>query len=272
MHSQTPAQHDELEQALTELGSELEYPTVRDLVPAVRARILANSTSPRPRWSLHAVQRRAVLFAPLAVVIVLAVIVSASPGARSAVADRLGLPGISISTDPTATVLLPDDGALQLGTPVTLEAAIERVDYPIVLPPTELLGEPDAIYLLERHGGAQVSYVYDADSGLPSMGDSGIGVLVSQVEGTTNSSFIEKQLSEGTMLDLVLVGGQRAFWLSGEPHVFFYADPEGDIWEESIRLAANVLIWQHDGKTLRIESALPQEQAIRIAESMKATR
>jgi hypothetical protein len=59
------------------------------------------------------------------------------------------------------------------------------------------------------------------------------------------------------------------YWIEGAPHQFFYTDEHGQVQSESIRLAANVLLWESGGLTLRIESVLPQATAVRVADSMR---
>jgi hypothetical protein len=264
--------HADLERALTDLAGDLDFPRDRDLAPSVRARIQAGSSRRQPWWTL-AGPRRQIAVAALAVLVVVAGVVGMSSDARDTVANRLGLSGVSISTDPTApaaTVTGELGANLRLGAPVTLDEALAEAGYDVVAPPVGLRGAPDEVYLLEAPGGPQVSYVYHPAPNLPEIGDSGVGLLISQFEGHTNESFIQKQMLAGTTLTVVSVNGHRGFWLSGEPHVFYYADPSGTFREESIRLAGNVLLWERDGITLRIESALPLEQVLPIAAAMTA--
>jgi hypothetical protein len=269
--SRHPSRTDALEQSLAELAGQLDLPMPRDLTPAVRERILIGSAPRRSIWSRPSPLRRAAIIAPLAAVLLVAIVLIASPSARTGVADQLGLPFVSISAEPTP-VAVPAGSALQLGVVTTLDSTASATRNLLVLPPTGLLGEPDAVYLLEQRGITQVSYVYRPTGDLPESGDSGVGLLISQIDGVTNASFIEKQLDDDTALELVLVNGERAFWLSGQPHVFYYQTPDGAIREESIRLAGNVLIWQQAGITLRIESALARDEVIRIAEAMTGAR
>jgi hypothetical protein len=258
---------DGLDQALHDLGRQLDWPAEPDLLPGIRRRI----TSQPARQSrlrtlrLAAVQPRFVL--PAAALLLIAILVlTISDSTRSTVADRLGLPGVSISADPTAT--LTPGNSLKLGESTTLDAAIDVTGGSLLLPPDAILGQPDSVYVLDIDGTEQVSYVYVPDDLLPEVGETGVGLLISQFDGTTNDSFIQKQLGRDTTIELVEVYGQRAFWLTGAPHVFYYEHPNGDIYEEAIRLAGNVLLWEAGGKTLRIETTLGLAEAVRIAEAM----
>lgn len=262
---------DDIERALHDLGAQLDWPAEPNLLPAVRQRL---ASQPPCRsllarlWPASAPSR--LVWVSAALIAVVALVLTVSDSTRSTIADRLGVPGISITTDPTAT--LTPGGALQLGTQATLDAAIQRASDNLVMPPDTVLGPPDAVYVLEQDGTVQVSYVYLPRSDLPEVGDAGVGLLISQFDGHTNDSFIQKQLGPETTIELTEVNQQPAFWLSGEPHVFFYEGPDGQIHEETIRLAANVLLWEQDDKTIRIETSLDRDSAIRIAEGMRSTR
>jgi hypothetical protein len=203
----------------------------------------------------------------LAAIVLLGGVLLFSESTRTTVADRLGLDGVDI--DPQATVTVPPGAAdLALGQPIELAGLSDSVSFEPFAPPSLVLGEPDEVYLSTMPVGGQVSYVYLPDDTTPEVANTGVGLLISQFQGDTNESFIQKQLEPETTIELVEVNGATGFWLEGEPHVFFYEDTEGNIQQESIRLAGNVLLWEQDGITLRIESALPKDEALRIAEAM----
>jgi len=267
-HTQPP---DDIERALHDLGAQLDWPTEPNLLPGIRqqlhdgpqrrspfTRMRASSALPRFAW------------ASVALVAILAIVMIASDSTRSTVANRLGLPGVSISTDPT--VPLSPGEALQIGERTTLEDATSRAGGQLVLPPNALLGSPDDVYVLEQDGTVQVTYIYLPRPDLPEVGDTGVGLLISQFDGNTNDSFVQKQLGPDSTVELAEVNDQPAFWLTGDPHVFYYERPNGEIYEETIRLAANVLLWKQNDKTLRIETTLALDDAIEIAEAMSETR
>ena len=77
--------------------------------------------------------------------------------------------------------------------------------------------------------------------------------------------------AQGTQLDAISVAGEPGFWISGAPHGFFFVCYDvGECRQERYRLAGNVLLWELDGVTLRLESALTLEDALAIAESIPA--
>jgi hypothetical protein len=70
-------------------------------------------------------------------------------------------------------------------------------------------------------------------------------------------------------MQMVAVGGAGGYWIEGAPHVLILRDYAGDDRRHPSRLAGNTLLWERDGVTYRLESALSRDEAIRIAESMR---
>jgi hypothetical protein len=120
-----------------------------------------------------------------------------------------------------------------------------------------------------------VSFIYPAGPGLPASDETGVGALLTQFEGKADRRLIEKGLQDDgtrqTQLEAVTIRGEPGFWISGAPHGFFFVCHDaGECRQERYRLAGNVLLWEQDGVTLRLESALSQEGALAIAESIPA--
>jgi hypothetical protein len=199
------------------------------------------------------------------------------PEARHAIADRLGLPGVLIrwvdevpAPEPTRV-----GAPLLLGRPVTLDEARAAVDFPVRVPTAAGFAAPSEIYLLDEGEGAMVSFVYPAGPGLPTSSETGVGALLTQFRGEAERGLIEKGLPDGgenqTQLQVVSVAWEPGFWISGAPHGFFFVCYDvGECRQERYRLAGNVLLWEQDGVTLRLESALTLETALAIAESVTA--
>ena len=264
MRSRRPAVNNDndLGRALSELGPLVEWPTTGDLSVRV-ARFVAATPQPRRRWASAPVPRLAFALAILMLTVVGGTLAWAP--AREAVADRLGLPGIDITSRDT---LPPVGGQLELGERVSASDARSQAGFPVA-PPPESLGAPTT-WLLVHPSGAQVSYVYGQTASLPEVGETGAGLLISQLQGTTNDSFIRKLLDPGSTLEVVDTGGSAGFWIAGEPHGFMYVAPDGTFHEERIRLAGNVLIWTRGDVTYRIESALPLDRVLEIARELRA--
>jgi len=199
------------------------------------------------------------------------------PEARNAIADRLGLQGVLIRwVDEVPTPEPSQVGApLLLGRPVTLDEAQAAVDFPVRVPTAASFHTPDEIYLLDRDKGTMISFVYPAGPGLPASDETGVGALLTQFRGEADRGLIEKGLPDdgarATHLEAVAVAGEPGFWISGAPHGFFVVCYDvGECREERYRLAGNVLLWEQDGVTLRLESALSLKDALAIAESVPA--
>ena len=60
-----------------------------------------------------------------------------------------------------------------------------------------------------------------------------------------------------------------AYFLSGEPHQVILVDELGQPVTETVRLARDVLLWEEDGRTLRLEGDLTLGEALELAESMR---
>jgi len=259
-----------LEQRLIDLGPQL-YPTTSDLATQVRRRL---ESEPVPRT---ATPRPVIWLAAALLLIAIAGGLLLFPEARNAIADRLGLPGVQIRWVDEAPTPEPSrvGTPLLLGRPVSLDEAQAAVDFPVRVPAAAGFGAPQEIYLLDEDQGAMVSFVYPAGPGLPASDETGVGALLTQFRGEADRDMIEKGLlndgARETHLEAVTVGGEQGFWISGAPHTFFVVCYDaGDCRQERYRLAGNVLIWEQDGVTLRLESALRREDALAIAESVPA--
>jgi hypothetical protein len=254
-----------LEDALVELGQQVTYPPARDLAAGVRARLEQGSGRrdgwrARRRWLLLA----AVLLLALAAALVL------SPGARATLSRWLAVPGIVFIAHPAQPTPTPAPAgtALDLGKPVSLDEARQAVPFRVLLPALAGFRVPDEVYLGDVP--RQVALVYRARSSLPAAGGTEVGLLLTEFQGSLDPerAFYFKGLEPGTTLQHVTVDGGQGYWLSGHPHLFFYAPPGQPTQVENIRLATNTLLWQHGDLTLRLESAQNLGRALRIAESV----
>lgn len=195
-------------------------------------------------------------------------LVTAVPSTREAVADLLGVAGIHITQQggPSVERTREAAGRLDLGREVSLEEAERLAPGPLPLP--DGVGRPTAAYA-GRPPGA-VTLVWAADEDLPEVLDYEVGLLVTVFPADLGRplGFIEKRTREGGYVDSVIIDGVPGFWLSGEPHEFLYVDEAGDVREDTIRLSGSALVWERDGMTYRIESALSRTATIRLAESL----
>jgi hypothetical protein len=274
---------DELGRALGTLGDELDYPDASGLNAAVRRRLDAPAR-PTTRWSRllawlsgadarSAGPRRAWQPVAAAGALVVAVFIGslvAFPTVRETIADWLGVRGIGITIVPSLTPLPTQNGSLLLGTPVSLDAARTTVPWPILLPDDPTLGPPDEVYLdRSRFQTGVVSLVWSARPGYPAASTTGAGLLLTEFRGSVNEQFFQKVAGPRTTIEHVDVNGHFGYWISGAPHEFFAVDPNGNPVPQTIHLAGDVLIWEDGELTLRIESALTKDDAIRVGSSIR---
>jgi hypothetical protein len=265
----------QLELALSGIGRSVEFPELPDLSGLVAKELaLATRARRRPQAALRPVIRpvwqpawQRVAVALVVLVAVLSGTLALSPGARHAVAGWLGLRGVKIIEVPSPTPLPPGLGTnLQLGLPVPLAQAQAETKFQILVPAA--LGPPDEVYFSGRFADGKVTLLYRARGDLPEAPTTGVGLLLTEFRASTNQEYLQKMLGPGTTIESVTVNGEQGFWVAGAPHVELLFDMNGAVVPDSLRLAGNVLIWEHGDLTLRIESALSREQALAIAESV----
>lgn len=249
----TPSR-DRLEGALIDLGDLIDWPVGGDLSTGVLAKIKVLTRSPR-HW-----------LAPALAALALLVVLLVSPPGREAVAWLLEVAGIKLEFK-ELTVPTTSPSVLAVGEEVPLAAAQAAVDFPLRLPRS--LPDPDSIQIASWGEGKQVVMAWDASSQLPEVFETGIGLLIVQFEARVEEDLLTKNATEATVVEHVTVQGFPGFFLSGAPHTVFFLDPGEMIFEDSVRLAANVLIWEADGITYRIESELGLEETLEIAESLE---
>ena len=270
---------DELEQALTRLGARLDYPDPADLAARVARALEAGTGRPRgTRWGVPVWPRRGLsLWGPawkpvaVAAALVLALFAGsllAFPSVRETVADWLGVRGIGITVVPTLSPIPTNYRSLIIGRPISLEEARAAVAWPVLVPDDALLGPPDEVYLDLAHRDGAVSLVWGARPGLPTASTTGAGLLFTEFRGSINEQFFQKFVGPGSTIERVHVGSRIGYWISGAPHEVVVLDPSGNPIVDTIRLAGNVLMWEDGDLTLRLESELGRDDAVRVAASV----
>lgn len=249
---------DALERRLQEAAAQYVFPPTPDLAGAARARLAAP-----PRRS----RRRLAVALVATAVAVCAGVLALSPGARSAVVDLLDrVPGISIERAPelpkTRYVATPDYGA-----PVDLAQAERLFGRPLRLP--EDVGEPDRLFWLAYPPGDMITAVY---------GDEREARLVFSQWKVGATDLFQKVLGFGTAARLVTVDGAPGIWIFGTDHGVFYLRPgerDGPTamhYRAEGYLAGNVLAWQREGISYRLEADVPFEDALELARSLDVAR
>jgi hypothetical protein len=251
-----------LEQQLSRLGGDLQWPATPNLALAIRQRIRVRRRWFESRWAMAA-----------AVAILALAALLAYPPSREAIANWINLHTRfqQVTQLPTPTPLQPGPlgKRLGLGGQTTLSNAAGAVRWHVLVPSN--LGEPDEVYLqLPTLGPPQgeVTLVYSGRPGIPTSGQTGVGVLITEARGAVNTDFFGKMLGPGTTLEPVTVAGHHGYWIAGQPHIVLLIDSDGNTRDETLRLATNTLLIDEGGTIVRIEGDLTKAQAIQIAESL----
>ena len=147
----------------------------------------------------------------------------------------------------------------------SVEEASRIAGFPVREPAA--LGAPDEIYV--DAAPVRVTLVYRSRQGLPATALPGISALVVEFRGRLDQAVVGKTAGPEAHLESVPLNGGVATWLSGQPHQFFYFDPNGNFQSETLRLAGNTLLWEEGGVTYRLEAQVTKEEAVRIASTFR---
>lgn len=259
------ADRTSLERDLRLLGGESAWPETPDLARAVVERVSgapAASRVLRRGWAL-----RPLALAALGLLIVAGSVMAASPSARDAVLELLGLRGATVERRERLPEPLPRGSRPVLGTRLSLAEARRAVSFPVLVP--RELGPPDRVHLRAEVQGGELTLSYGPRRGLPATGATGLGLLVSQFRGDLAPDLIGKIASQGTRLRRPRVGDSAAVWIEGAPHVVLFREGNGEVVESESRLAGNVLLFERGRRLIRIEADVPLRRALTIARSLR---
>jgi hypothetical protein len=231
-----------LERALRDLGREVELPATPDLAGPVARRLRAESAPRPPRLSWLRGRPLALAAAVLVAALGAALAV---PQTRAAILDLLGLDGVEIERVQTLPEAPERDQDVP-GAPVSLDEARQAAAFELRIP-----DDYDAIYLDRTFEGGLVSFASEDPR-----------LVLTQFLGTS-TPYVEKSAGPGTRIDQVSVGGEIGYWLAGRRHVVVFQDATGAIRER--RVAGNVLLWEREGVTFRLEGARTKAQALELA-------
>lgn len=215
---------NDLETALREL--DVEWPPTPDLTAPVVSRI----GEAKPAW------RRRLAIGLSVLVVAGGGTLAASPGARSAVLEWLGLKSVKIErTEP------------RIGASLDLGPAIELPKGTRV---PEALRDPEAYDTRLPDGTKTVSLVYK-------------GPILVQVFRARATPFIQKTLGQGSKAEPVPDG----YWITAS-HGFAYESASGFGYEQQ-RLADRTLLIERDGLLIRVEGKISKARALEIASSIQ---
>jgi hypothetical protein len=177
----------------------------------------------------------------------------------------LGAVVVRVSEEPRN---LPGASPPPFGEPVSLEeaAALQGSEVPI----PAALGDPDRVWAdqVTTDAGSivRVTLAWRTEPDLPAIEGTRFGAVLMRFEG--NFEIASKEVHQDTgSLEPAWVGNSEAFWTTG-PHLLRLLTADG---MALVRVDGNVLLWSDGLSTLRLETAVPKAEAIRIAESLPGT-
>lgn len=281
----------ELEDALRGLGNTIDWPMASereaaggadrpaDLAAAVRARIEAGEAGEAPTrsrwretWRAWRPVRRVLVMALLALLAlaILAAIAGAAgfglPGLRIGLGTAPVGPPPTLAPSPDRSPAVVPGSDMQLGEQVTLADLDTRAGFPVRWPQDPAIGPPDAAWIDPDLGG-QVTLVWSTRPGLPDTLQPGVGLVMTAFRGGVDNGFLNKAVAGGTTVQLERVDGDRAFWISGDPHFFYYTSAGGQVFDPR-RWVGDALLWSDGPVTHRLESALGRARTVELAESL----
>lgn len=244
---------EELGAALSSL--DIAWPPTPDLVPNVMASSRAAAPPRVVRLPLSG-SRRILLLAAAAVLLL--------AGAAIAARIVIDLGALIVRVTPSPPGTLPTPSAAPTGEPITLREASVLLGHEASFPAR--LGRPDRVWADEVITDAgtvvRITMAWEPSRDLPEIADTRLGAVLIRFEGDANQA--SKELYEGTgVLEPVMVGGIEGFWTTGS-HLLELLTSEGVV---SVRVDGNVVLWNEGPDTMRLETVLPQAEAVRIAAS-----
>jgi hypothetical protein len=263
----------DLERQLTQLGRELDWPAAPDLASSTAARLRAEGAArgarvrpARRRFLPPAGLRRSLALAVLALLLLAGGVFAAVPSVRDSVLDFFGLRGATVERREQLPPA-PKPAPLQLGERTTLAEARGSLAFDPLVP--EAAGEPTGVFTDRGVRGGLFSLAYRPADGLPRARSTSFGLLVSEFRGDLSPEYFGKTAGQATKIERLRIDGERAIWLEGAPHFFFYRAPDERFREENLRIAQNVLLLERGNVLVRLEGAFDRDKAVELARSLR---
>ena len=232
------------------------YPPTPPIAGAVQARLREPVRGPGVAWRWRVRPAVGVALAVLGTAALIAGSALAVPRSRSALATFFGLSHVQIESQPTAGPTPPALSPESFARPASLGEAQQAVDFALRFPTRDGARlEPDAVYLQGEGAAMPVAIlVYDDyDLYQTGLGFFGKGTDPSLIHGLS-------------------FGSHDALWIDEGGHIATFLDAQGRLVVESRRTVGRAtLLWEEDGITYRLETALSQAEAISVAESLEGT-
>jgi hypothetical protein len=180
-----------------------------------------------------------------------------APQSRDALADFFGLGRVDVSIQPIDETAPPVLSPASFARPASLDEAEAISGFEPRLPAQDgVAGLPDAVYLQGEAAHMPV-VIMSFKNG---------GYTLSQ----TREGRFDKSVPDESQIRELEIDGNAAIWFEGGGHVASFLDAQGRVVVETRRLVGGAtLLWEDGDVTYRIETALPLEQAVAIAQSLE---
>jgi hypothetical protein len=260
--AQVPSELTGIEALLRRSAAAFRYPPTPAIAAVVAARLREAGAAPGGSffgtaarlWSRRLPRAALALAAAAAVAIIVSIAV---PQSRSALADFFRLSHVRVEREPAVGPTPPALSPESFARPATLADARAAVDFPVRSPVEdgETL-EPDAVYLQGESSTAPVViFVFEDDE-----------FDLYQ----TRAGIFGKGGPDPSLIHEIEFGGHPALWIDEGGHIATFLDELGRVVVETRRTVDRAtLLWEEEGITYRLETPLSQEEAIRIAESLR---
>ena len=244
---------EELDGALATL--DVDWAATPDLAREVMARVSSDRLPRVVRLPLSRSKR--ILLIAAATVLLLA-------GAAVAAKIIIDLGAVVVEVTPSHPSILPSPSIVPTGERITLREAGILLGQDVTLPAR--LGRPDRVWadrvFTDSGEVPRVTLAWRARPALPQIEGARYGAVLQVFEGDANQA--SKELYEDTgVLRFETIDGVEYYWTRGT-HLLQLLTGEGVVY---VRVEGNVLLWRDGSHTMRLESALPKAEVLRIVTS-----
>jgi hypothetical protein len=250
-----PMTTEQVAMALTALSSELAYPATPSMRNAVTARLenerAAGAMPAFPRRALWS-RRRVLVLATIGLLAALAL----------AAAARFAIGAIEIRVQPgvTPSASLPPVEPDALGDPVPAGEAFALAGFEPSLPSGPA---PDEVYVVDTlFGDPGLLMAWRPSATYPALPGTDWGLVLMAFQGDEET--VVKTVQAFEDVHEASVNGASASWIP-VPHVLEIETERGS---RTFSVRGNVLIWEVDGITYRLETSLDRASALEIARSI----
>jgi hypothetical protein len=250
-----PRTTEQVARALTVLSSELAYPPTPSMRSAVTARLenerAAGARPVFPRRALWS-RRRVLVLATIGLLAALAL----------AAAARFAIGAIEIRVQPgvTPSASLPPLEPGALGDPVSTREAFALAGFEPSLPAGPA---PDEAYVVDTlFGDPGLLVAWRPSATYPALPGTDWGLVLMAFQGDEET--VVKTVQAFDDVHEASVNGASASWIP-VPHVLQIETERGS---RTFSVRGNVLIWEVDGITYRLETSVDRASALEIARSI----